>query len=80
MWGHFRTDESRLGVEQLLVDGEDAVALGTFSHVAASTGRRLTTPVALHIRVKNGQVTRLYLYEDTYAVAEAFGVAGGDRD
>jgi ketosteroid isomerase-like protein len=26
------------------------------------------------MRVKDGKVTRLYLYEDTYAVAKAFGV------
>jgi ketosteroid isomerase-like protein len=74
MWAHFDTDQSELGLEQILMDGEDAVALGTFSHVANSTGERFTTPVALHMRVVDGQVTRLYLYEDTYAVAKAFGI------
>jgi ketosteroid isomerase-like protein len=74
MWAHFDTDHSKLGLEQLLIDGEDAVALGSFSHVARTTGERFTTPVALHMRVKDGKVTRLYLYEDTYAVAKAFGV------
>jgi ketosteroid isomerase-like protein len=74
MWAHFDTDQSELGLEQILMDGEDAVALGTFSHVANTTGARFTTPVALHLRVVDGKVTRLYLYEDTYAVAKAFGV------
>jgi hypothetical protein len=74
MWGHFHVDQSELQIEQLVVEGEDAVALGTFSHVAKSTGLRFTTPVALHLKVSGGLVTRLYLYEDTYAVAKAFGV------
>jgi ketosteroid isomerase-like protein len=74
MWAHFQTDQSQLGLDQILINGEDAVALGNFSHVANTTGERFTTPVALHIRVKDGKVTRLYLYEDTYAVAKAFGV------
>ena len=74
MWSYFHTEQSELQIEQILVEGEDAVALGTFSHVANTTGVRFTTPVALHLQVKNGRVVRLYLYEDTYAVAKAFGV------
>jgi ketosteroid isomerase-like protein len=79
MWAQFRTAESQLGIDQILIDGEDAVALGSFSHVAITTGERFTTPVALHMRVKDGKVTRLYLYEDTYAVAKAFHVVADVR-
>ncbi len=79
MWSHFHVDQSELAIDQLIVEGEDAVALGTFSHVAKNTGSRFTTPVALHLRVSSGLVTRLYLYEDTYAVARAFGVIADTR-
>jgi hypothetical protein len=57
-----------------VVEGEEAVALGTLSHVANTTGRRSTTPVAMHITVRQGRIIRVHLYEDTHAVAQAFGV------
>ncbi len=57
-----------------MVEGEEAVALGTLSHVANTTGRRSTTPVAMHITVRQGRIIRVHLYEDTHAVAQAFGV------
>lgn len=74
LWSHLHTEQSRVQIDQVLVEGDDAVALGTFSHVANTTGLRFTTPVAMHLSVRNGLVTRLHLYEDTYAVAKGFGV------
>jgi hypothetical protein len=74
LWAHLHTEQSRVQIDQVVVEGEDAVALGTFSHVAKTTGLRFTTPVAMRLSVRNGLVTRLHLYEDTYAVAKAFGV------
>jgi ketosteroid isomerase-like protein len=62
-------------IDRVVVEGEDAVALGTFSHVAKATGRPFTTPIAMHLGVKDGLVTRFSFYEDTWAVGAAFGVA-----
>jgi ketosteroid isomerase-like protein len=74
MWSHFRTDQSTASIDRIVVEGEEAVALGTFSHVANTTGRRFTTPVAMHLTVRDGRIVRVHLYEDTYAVARAFRV------
>ena len=72
MWPQFEPGKSTASVEKLIVTGNDAVMLGTFSHVAAGTGRSFTTPVAMHLAVTDGKIVRLYLYEDTWAVSQAF--------
>ncbi len=72
MWPHFESDKSTASVEKLIVSGNDAVMLGTFSHTAASTGRSFTTPVAMHLAVEGDKIVKLYLYEDTWAVSKAF--------
>lgn len=72
MWPHFEPGESTAQVEKLIVSGNDAVVLGTFSHTAVSTGRAWNTPVAMHLVVDGGKITKLYLYEDTWAVSRAF--------
>lgn len=74
MWSHFALDHSRAQIDKLLLDGEDAVAVGRFSHVARATGQAFSTPFAMHLTVKDGAITALHLHEDTYAVGKAFGV------
>ena len=60
-------------VHEVVVDGADAVALGVFAQTVRATGRRLTTPVALHITVGDeGLINWFRLYEDSHAVATAF--------
>jgi ketosteroid isomerase-like protein len=72
MWPHFETGKSTASLSQVIYAGDDAVVLATFAHTAASTGRRFATPVAMHIRASEGRVTRFHLYEDTWAVSQAF--------
>ncbi|MBD0256581.1 MAG: nuclear transport factor 2 family protein [Cytophagales bacterium] len=72
MWPHFEPGKSTASVEKLIVSGNDAIMLGTFSHTAASTGRSWNTPVAMHLAVDGGKIVKLYLYEDTWAVSKAF--------
>lgn len=74
MWSHFHLEQSNISLAQLIVDGDDAVAFGTFSHVASTTNRRFTTPACVHLIIKDGAITALHLYEDTYAIAKAFGL------
>ena len=74
LWSHFALEHSRAQIDKLLLDGEDAVALGRFSHVARTTGQAFSTPFAMHLTVKDGGITALHLYEDTYAVGKAFCV------
>ncbi|MGW2935379.1 nuclear transport factor 2 family protein [Streptomyces sp. NPDC055722] len=59
-------------VEALLVDGDHAVMLGRFTRVAKSTGRTYEMPVAMHLQVADDKIVKMYLYEDTLKVSEAY--------
>ncbi|MFI5813609.1 nuclear transport factor 2 family protein [Streptomyces sp. NPDC051643] len=59
-------------VEALVVEGWHAVLLGEFTRTARSTGRIYRMPIAMHFQVADGRITKLYLYEDTAKVAEAY--------
>ncbi|MEV0651049.1 nuclear transport factor 2 family protein [Phytomonospora sp. NPDC050363] len=58
---------------RVLVDGADAVVLGVIEQTARPTGRAYTARVALHFTVEEGRIVRYHVYEDSLAVAEAFG-------
>lgn len=59
-------------VEALVVDGDHAVMLGRFTRVAKSTGRTYAMPVAMRFQVAGDKIVKLYLYEDTLKVAQAY--------
>lgn len=44
-----------------------------------STGTPFTTPIVLHLKVENGKIHYLHLYEDTLLISQAFGLAAGAR-
>src|SRR5690606_41734385 len=67
--------ESDAHVHAVLVDGADAVVLGEVAHTAKPTGRRYAAAFALHLTVADGLITRYHVYEDSLAVARAFGPA-----
>ncbi|UBU10827.1 nuclear transport factor 2 family protein [Nonomuraea gerenzanensis] len=58
-------------IERILVDGDDAVVLGSFAQTVAATGRSYTSAFALHLTVTDGQIARYHIYEDSLAVARA---------
>ncbi|MEU6713890.1 nuclear transport factor 2 family protein [Nonomuraea sp. NPDC046802] len=60
-------------VERILVDGADAVVLGTIAQTVKENGVAYTSPFALHLTVENGLVTRYHIYEDSLTVARALG-------
>ena len=72
---HHVPEESTATLEAVLVDGADAVVLGEFRNTAKPTGRRYTAAFALHLTVADGLITRHHVYEDSLAVARAFGAA-----
>jgi hypothetical protein len=74
LWSHLHTEQSKVSLDQLMIEGEDASALGNLGHVTNTTEQPFTTPFALQLRVKDGAITNLQLCKDTYAVANAFGV------
>lgn len=65
-------EENVDSVEALVVEGDHAVLLGEFSRVARSTGRSYQMPIAMHFQVADGKIVKLYLYEDTFKVAQAY--------
>lgn len=69
---HHVAAESGAEVTAVLVDGDDAVVLGTLRNTARSTGRSYVAAFALHLTVAGGLITRHHVYEDSLAVAQAF--------
>jgi uncharacterized protein len=72
LWSVCDTTQTDNTVSQVLVDGADAVVFGVFSQTIRATGARFSTPVAVHVTVADGLITRLRIYEDSYAVSRAF--------
>jgi ketosteroid isomerase-like protein len=70
---HHVPGQSDARVHAVLVDGADAVVLGEVAHTAKPTGRSYVAAFALHLTVVDGWITRYHIYEDSLAVAEAFG-------
>ena len=58
---------------QILVN---AVVLGCLRNTAKPTGRSYQAAFALHLTVRDGLITRHHVYEDSLAVAAAFGYQG----
>lgn len=70
---HHVPERSTAEVDAVLVDGADAVVLGTLRNTAKPTGRAYAAGFALHLTVRGGLITRHHVYEDSLAVAAAFG-------
>lgn len=70
---HHVPGQAATEIERLLVDGDDAVVLGEIRQTARSTGRAYRARFALHLTIEHGLVTRHHVYEDSLAVARAFG-------
>lgn len=72
MWPHYVPGESEVTLERFLVDGAHIVLLGTFTHTIAASGRKFTTPSAMHLVVEEDRIVRMHLYEDTLLIEQAF--------
>ncbi|ANZ14792.1 ketosteroid isomerase-like protein [Streptomyces noursei ATCC 11455] len=64
--------EGRVSLDHLMIDGNDAILIGTSSQLVKPTGKRFVMTFALRLVVENGLITRHHMYEDSLAVAEAF--------
>ncbi len=69
---HCDPTAAEVTLDQLLIDGSDAVVVGTSSQLVRVTGKRFAMAFALQLTVENGRVSRHHMYEDSLAVAEAF--------
>jgi ketosteroid isomerase-like protein len=59
-------------VEHILVDGPHAIALGRNAFPVPATGKSFRNSFALHMTVTDGQITGYRMYEDSYAIDQAF--------
>lgn len=61
-----------LDLRHVIAEGDDVVFIGRMVSEVKKTGRAIDTAFALHTTVRDGRITRYHLYEDTYAVAQAY--------
>ena len=59
-------------VDRILVDGEHAVALGSFTHLVTATGKRFVSDFSLHVVVVDGRIRLYHMFEDSHAADAAF--------
>jgi uncharacterized protein len=59
-------------VDRVVVDGPDAVIVGTIRNVMRHTGVPYRAPFALHLTVEGGRIRRYHIYEDSLAVSRAW--------
>jgi ketosteroid isomerase-like protein len=72
LWSHFVPGCSRVTLDRILVEGDEAVVFSEFEHTVSTTGRVFETPTALRFRVVDGRIVKMQLFEDTFAVSAAF--------
>ena len=71
MWSQFAGAGTAV-VHSVLVDGDSGVVFATIANASAATGRPFETPVAMHFETSAGEIVKLHLYEDSWAVSNAF--------
>lgn len=71
MWSQF-AGPGTATVHNILIDGGSGVVFATIGNASAATGRPFETPVAMHFYVQDGKITRMHLYEVSWAVSNAF--------
>lgn len=69
---HLAAEE--LTVDRIVVDDAHAVALGNMRQRVRKTGGLFVSPFAFHLTVENNRITRYRAYEDSLALARAYGV------
>lgn len=61
----------RFEVADVLIQGDRAIAVGDLESRVRSTGKLIKTEFAFDFTVKNGEIVRFRMFEDSFAVAQA---------
>ena len=77
MWPFYVEGKSTTKIDDIVSDGSNVFITGTFSHVIAESGKSFETPITLHLKVSDGKINYLRLYEDTLLISQSFGIADG---
>lgn len=72
---HARPAEGGTSIERILVDGEEAVVIGTIRCAFAAGAPACRARFALHLTVQAGRIVRHHVYEDSLAVWRAWTAA-----
>lgn len=63
-------------LDKVLADGDTAAAFGHFKYRAKGTGKDCQTDWCARFTVRGGRISHYHFFEDSYAIARAFHVAG----
>lgn len=66
------TEPVSFTVDRVLGDADTAVAVGAFAHRVLGTGKTFESEFVIRIGVVNGRIVRYRIFEDSYAVGQAF--------
>lgn len=64
-------ESASVEITGVLVDGPDALVMGSIGNTVRATGKSYVARFALRLTVGDGLITRHHVYEDSLAVAEA---------
>ncbi|QIM17601.1 SnoaL-like domain-containing protein [Leucobacter coleopterorum] len=66
------TEPEEFVVDATIVDGDEAVVAGYSRFRVVATGKSFDNPFAIHFTVRDGQLVRYHMHEDSYAISQAF--------
>lgn len=66
------TEPVAFTVETIIGSGSTAVALGHFAHRVLDTGKVFECDFSIRIDVTDGRISKYRIFEDSYAVGQAF--------
>lgn len=62
----------RIHFDKYFENGDDVVALGSFTHVALPTNKEVSSEFAAHLSVSGDRISVYRFYEDSYALYDVF--------
>lgn len=72
LFSYFVDGKEEFKMDSFLVDGNDVAIFAQLGRQFKSSGKSFTMPIAIHIKVENGLITKFYLYEQTKVLEKAF--------
>ncbi|MFF4231426.1 nuclear transport factor 2 family protein [Streptomyces sp. NPDC001820] len=72
LFGQVLTAPDKFEITTKISEGNDAVVIANCVFGVVATGKKFTNGYALHFTVVDGQIVRYHMYEDSYAISEAF--------
>ncbi len=72
LFGQHLTGPDFFEVSGRIADGHDVVIFASCGFGVLSTGKKFANSYALRFTVVGGQIVRYHMYEDSYAISEAF--------